>query len=68
MKVSSSSEPLDGESVALTNVGGVVSGMGVAVGVGVGLGPGVGVAVGKTKLRGTGVGVAVGRLLVTIGI
>ena len=46
MKVSSSSEPLDGESVALTNVGGVVSGMGVAVGVGVGLGPGVGVAVG----------------------
>ena len=46
MKVSSSSEPLDGESVALINVGGVVSGMGVAVGVGVGLGPGVGVAVG----------------------
>ena len=68
MKVSSSSEPLDGESVALINVGGVVSGIGVGVVVGVGLGPGVGVTVGKMKILGVAVGATVGTVLISIGI
>jgi len=67
MKVSSSSEPLDGESVALINVGGVVSGIGVGVVVGVGLGPGVGVTVGKMKILGVAVGATVSGALIVTG-